>query len=262
MRILKGEKEIKHRLKQGLVVTVIILFFGMSVIPSTSSVVGEGKFPPELYIDGPTQAVVGEPLEYIFILIDPEGCNFSLFIDWDDGNDTGWLGPYPSNEEIILTYIWYRSGNYTIRANARDDNGSQYSATLNVTIIDNHAPEPPQITGARFVKAGILYECTVKVTDPDGDNVYYTIDWGDGTLDDWFGPFVSGEEVKRNHDFGVSGTVRILAIAKDIHGAIGDTGSMKIIIPKSKQIFNLPFLQFLQSVLQFLLLQRLLGWLI
>ena len=35
MRILKGEKELKHRLSKGLTIIVIILFIGISVIPST-----------------------------------------------------------------------------------------------------------------------------------------------------------------------------------------------------------------------------------
>ena len=31
-------------------------------------------------------------------------------------------------------------------------------------------------------------------TDPDGDNVLYYIDWGDGTNSGWLGPYPSGQQ--------------------------------------------------------------------
>ena len=100
----------KNLIKKGLAISNIILFIGISVIPSASSIIGYSRFSPELIIDGPTQGVVGEPLEYFFILTDIEGCEFHLYIDWDDGTNTGWLGPYLSSEEIMLTHVWYESG--------------------------------------------------------------------------------------------------------------------------------------------------------
>jgi hypothetical protein len=207
----------------------------------------------ELIIEGPTTGVVGEPLEYTFILIDPGEGNFSYYIDWDDDTSTGWIGPYPP-EKLYLTHVWNESGLYTIRAKARDAyHQESYDAILNVTIIDNQPPDRPKITGP-WIEV-IPYECKIRGIDPDGDNVSYQIDWDDGDISDWTTWYLSGEEITRNHTYNEQGDFQIKARAKDIHGAIGEWG----VIVKSKQVINLPFLQFLQRVLQFPLLSWLLD---
>jgi len=98
----------------------------------------------------------------------------------------------------------------------------------------NHAPDAPLITGPHFVRPG-THEWIFKATDFDGDDVYYYIDWGEGKFDDWFGPFESCEEVTRNHTFVDYGDVTIMAQAKDIHGAIGEVGTLEVTISKSSQ---------------------------
>lgn len=124
--------------------------------------------------------------------------------------------------------------------------------------LDNEPPNKPKITGPQLISTPGPHEWTFKATDSDGDNLFLFIDWGDGTADDWFGPFESGEEITRNHTYTKYGRVLIRVRAKDIHGAMGDWGSFQF-ININKHITNLPFLQFL---IHFPLLQRLLGWLI
>ncbi len=127
--------------------------------------------------------------------------------------------------------------------------------TNNKVTMDNHPPDAPEITGPRFVKPG-THEWTFKAIDPDGDNVSYYIEWGDGDFEDWSEFFESGEEVTRNHTFYKYGEVTIRTRAKDIHGAIGDWGTLKVTISKSKQIINLPFLQFVGRFIErFLMLE-------
>jgi hypothetical protein len=43
-----------------------------------------------------------------------------LFIDWGDGTDSGWIGPYNSGEEVTKSHKWSEQGNYTIKAKAKD----------------------------------------------------------------------------------------------------------------------------------------------
>lgn len=63
--------------------------------------------------------------KFYFISIDPECENISYFIDWGDGSDSGWIGPFDNNEEIILTHRWLKKGDYTIKAKAKDEKGHE-----------------------------------------------------------------------------------------------------------------------------------------
>jgi len=123
-------------LNKPLAVAVILLFFSVSVIPSTGTLMMQNETLTELIIDGPTQGNVGERLEYMVILIDPEGCTFWLFIDWDDGT-ASWMGPCTANEEYIISNTWYECGIYTIQVIA-GCNGSEYSAELEITITSDN----------------------------------------------------------------------------------------------------------------------------
>jgi hypothetical protein len=83
---------------------------------------------------------------------------------------------------------------------------------------DNGAPYLPDISGPDKGQTGEEYEYTVSTTDPESEQVYYKIDWGDGTCSDWLGPYSSGEEVKVKHTWTGEATYNIRAKAKDIHG--------------------------------------------
>ena len=85
-----------------------------------------------------------------------------------------------------------------------------------VKSLENHAPNAPDIIGPEELKVGISYLFTFVTTDPDGDNVSYAIDWGDGTVILWAGPYKSGQEIHFAHTWTQKGTVCIKAKAKDL----------------------------------------------
>jgi len=119
----------------------------------------------------------------------------------------------------------------------------------------NHPPSAPIITNenirirsrpSRPAPIPGPHNYTFEATDPDGHDVYYWIEWGDDTHEGWIGPYASGEEITVEHTWDWIGTYNIRAKAKDIYDAESDWGYMEVIIPKAKQIINLPFLQFLE----------------
>jgi len=77
-------------------------------------------------------------------------------------------------------------------------------------------PLPPN--GPKVVKVGKEAEFTTTTTDPQGDDIFYMWDWGDGTYSDWIGPFHSGEEASANHTWNQRGKYEIRIKAKDEHG--------------------------------------------
>jgi hypothetical protein len=115
-------------------------------------------------------------------------------------------------------------------------------------------PEKPQ--GPINNKIGV--ECTYNssTTDPDGDNIYYMWDWGDGTYSKWLGPYFSGEKVIASHIWNKKGSYRIRVIAKDEHGVLSEwSESLVITMPKNKASFNSYFsLHLIERFDEFLLL--------
>jgi hypothetical protein len=239
-----------------LIVGILLLSGLGAVAVPTNKMAIKNKLPTKLILDGPPIGILGEPYYCTILLTCEKGCNFSFYLDWGDGTSTGWLGPYLCSAEITLVHSYQECGTYTIRANAVDCNGSHYNATLNITIIDNHPPGRPKITGLYKVRPG-TYNWTFKAVDPDGDDVRYYIDWSDG-IKEWTSWHPSGEKVTRNHTYLFYKIFIVGACAQDIHGAVGEWGYILVEVSKSKQIINLPFLQFVEHFLwRFLILKSL-----
>ncbi len=83
----------------------------------------------------------------------------------------------------------------------------------------NDPPFPPDITGPTEGEPGVEYIYTFLTWDPEDDIVWYKLDWGDGNITDWIGPYESGEEIIRSHSWEEIGTYTIRAKAKDIFNA-------------------------------------------
>jgi rhodanese-related sulfurtransferase len=81
--------------------------------------------------------------------------------------------------------------------------------------IGNRPPEAPQISGLSTGQAGIDYNFTISTNDPDWDNVYYYIDWGDGNSEIYQEAYESGEEVNFTHNWDSSGLFNIEVKARD-----------------------------------------------
>jgi hypothetical protein len=94
------------------------------------------------------------------------------------------------------------------------------------------------------------YNYTFNATDPENENIYYFIDWSDGTSSGWIGPFPSGEEITCNHTWIKKGTYLVMAKAKDIYDQKGPWGTERIII-KYIGKFDI-YLQFIKILKQFL----------
>ena len=92
------------------------------------------------------------------------------------------------------------------------------------------------IDGVTNGKPGEEYTYTLVATDPNGDDVYYYIDWGDEEITDWFGPYPSGETVTAKHIWNEQGTYTIRAKAKDSYNLKSDWVTLEISMLKIKII--------------------------
>jgi subtilisin family serine protease len=79
----------------------------------------------------------------------------------------------------------------------------------------NQPPIAPTITGETKGIIGVEYEYTFNSVDPDDNDVYYYIDWGDGQIEEWIGPYNSGEIATVNHIWTSPNDYEIIAKSKD-----------------------------------------------
>lgn len=77
-----------------------------------------------------------------------------------------------------------------------------------------------------------VVEISLSTTDPNKDDIFYVIDWGDGTIDTTEGSFASGETAVVAHRYINVGTFQIKATAKDVKGNLQKNWSE----PKSLEI--------------------------
>ena len=211
-------------------------------------------------ISGPQFGEIEVDNEYFFVSEDLEGDEILYLVDWDDGNISGWLGPFKSGETIQIFHEWLEPGIYEIRAKAKDtyELESDWSDPYTV-FIGNQQPNPPIINGPINGKIGTTYDYNFSSIDPDGDDIaYYLILWDDDTNSNITGPFLSGETINASHKWTKKGTYKILARATDIFGKNSYWGELTVTMPRQKVTSSLIFLRFLERFqLLNLLLQRL-----
>jgi hypothetical protein len=108
--------------------------------------------------------------------------------------------------------------------------------------INNTPPLTPMISGKTNGEAGKEYEYIFSTVDPDENDIYYYINWGDGSNSGWLGPYSYNEEIKEHHSWSRQGTYTIKAKAKDIYGAESSWTTLTVSMPKNKAFifkFNL-----------------------
>jgi hypothetical protein len=115
---------------------------------------------------------------------------------------------------------------------------------VSVDLTGNTAPAEPVLTGQTQGKTQTSYSYTISATDVDDDALTYFISWGDGTVDEWIGPYESGEEIQVEHTWSQQGDYVIKVRAKDSHDVMGPWTRLEIMMPRS---YHAP-LSFLQHV--------------
>jgi len=114
-------------------------YYGMVVCGDPTLFIIKNNHPNSPDINGPTNGKIRTDYDYIFKAEDSDNEDIYYYIDWGDGNNSGWLGPFNSGYELTLKHKWKISGNYGIKARVKDVNNllSPWN-TLEVNIPRNH----------------------------------------------------------------------------------------------------------------------------
>ncbi len=203
---------------------------------------------------GPYFGLIDEPVQFNGIV---SGGYSPFSWEWDFG-DGGFS--YEQNP----SHVYSNPGNYTVTLNVTDltcetSTGSSWCLVQE----SNNGPNEPEIDGPPGGKTGQELTFVFNALDPDGDDVRFVIDWGDGNSDTTdFVP--SGTDKSVSHVWSVAGNYVISVYAEDIFGNMGPSTSFTIMIPRDKVVNN-PFLIWFQNhPIVFPLLQKLiqLGFLL
>jgi hypothetical protein len=116
---------------------------------------------------------------------DEDDDDLFYFFDWDDGTDSGWVGPFSSGALATAKHIWTTEGDYQIKVKAKDRSGHETAwsdplsvnmdapafiitvqsqfAGVNVTIINNCNETLPKVNWSLSVVGGIFGRINVSL---------------------------------------------------------------------------------------------------
>ena len=170
-------------------------------------------------IDGPSEGIQGEELTFTISTDDIDSDELVYRILWDDGTQN-LIGPLPANEPFEISHSWDAVGTYDMRVFAEDWHKSQSDiAYHSIDIGINHPPSNPLIEGPTELLPGDEGTYTISSTDPEGLNLTYEVNWGDGG-EETFGPYASGEPFEASHTWdGNNSLYSLIVVVTDEYGA-------------------------------------------
>jgi hypothetical protein len=175
------------------------------------------------------------------------GSNDCWLIKTDSNGDEEWSQTYggvPSDwgSDIQLT----NDGGYIITGSTFSYGAGFLDAWLIKIAGENQPPESPTINGPNSGSSKKALNFIFNSVDPDGDDVRFHIDWGDGNSESTsFVP--SGTDKSAGHIWSETGTFVIIASAEDTFGNLGSSTTFSVVIPRNKETKNV-FLQRLMEL--------------
>lgn len=143
--------------------------------------------------------------------------NYCLFIDGVDGEQlhSEYYGTPVDALGAIPDIVG--DGSWEMVAGGRD--GTVYCLSGGLNAIVNDPPSTPTVAGPTTGYTETEYMYTFMSTDPDADEVYLYIEWGDGNVEAWIGPYASGQDAVIPHTWADAGGFNVRAKARDVHTA-------------------------------------------
>jgi len=197
---------------------------------------GSGEL--KAYVNGPYYGLINDLVQFNG---DATGGHQPYYWHWDFGDDG-------TSDKQNPTHRYTNPGNYTVSLTVTDNEHDTSSDTTWTLIQEsNNPPDKPTVDGQTNGKASEYYRYTFTAIDPEGNNVYYYVEWGDDTNSGWIGSYNSGEQVTLSHCWDERGTYIIKVKAKDVFDAESDWAALGISMPKNKPYINTPFAVFLEN---------------
>ena len=100
-------------------------------------------------------------------------------------------------------------------------------------------PIKPSIIGPQRGKIGESFSYEINSIDPEDHQIYFFISWGDGEIEEWIGPFNSGEKQTIEHTWQENGEFTVELRAKDIFDSKSDWTIYQVTLQKYKEFLTI-----------------------
>ena len=169
---------------------------------------------------GPGSGDPGVSYSFTATTIDPDGDQIAFKFDWGDGSESGWSSYVNSGGSATISHSWSGQMTYQVKAKAKDSYGGESAwSTAHDIVIGEPPATPSSPSGPGSGMRDVSYSFTATTTDPDGDQVAFKFDWGDGTESAWSSFVGSGESASMSHSWSGEGTYQVKVKAKDAYNA-------------------------------------------
>jgi hypothetical protein len=248
--------------EDNIIAVLNVDMIGFALTSTHGSNIKIFKNPPSLWISDYTIDIAEEYYEYIHLNVLPlgEAPSDQLYF-WENGFDAVFYHEYEFND-------YYHTPNDIIE-NMNITYATRFSKLVLATlaelavaneVVENQPPDTPEISGQTNGATNTSYLYTFVTTDDDGDYLFYYIDWGDGEVEEWIGPYESDESGEAYHLWEEEDTYTIKIKAKDTHGDESNWTYLEVSMPVNQMTQE----TFLQRVLNqfpnaFAILRYLLG---
>jgi len=212
-------------------------FLGTSKSTTTTASISKPPF-LTINIGGPYSGVINKPVLFSATVLDGKEPYTYLWT----------LGDGSTSTNVTVSHVYSIPGRYDIQVQITDADGRSGTANTYASIDQNYPPAKPTISGTFRGEAGKRYTFQFTAYDPEGQAVYYFVDWGDGTDSGWIGPYISGKPVELSHVWRYEDTFQLKAKAKDIHDAESNWATNSVVMPKTNTINYL--IVFLEHLMQ------------
>ena len=174
------------------------------------------------------------------ISFEPDEIYYMIFTS-EPGKNFGVLAFTDGNYENGKSY--FLNNNRWIECETEDFLFITYTDEIN-----NPPNRPSKPKGPDSGTNNVKYTYEITANDPEEDNIYYKVDWGDGEDSNWLGPYDSGGAIKLSHTWIQPGFFKIRVKVKDIHELKSDwSESLNIDIPKNKE-FKSHIINFIEKI--------------
>ena len=164
-----------------------------------------------------------------------------IYVDDElDGSVTKWLPPFFNYD--------YKTAKMGRKSNEEIDYFDGLIDEVKIYKWPTNPPTKPTIEGPNKGNVNTKYNFEFTSTDPQGQDLSYYIEWGDGDKTGWSAPRPSGDPFPANHTWTTEDTFLIKAWAKNINGVESEEATYSVTIPRYRTVnINHLFLRFLEQ---------------
>ncbi len=209
---------------------------GTSVASASSNAVTPANFPPVVTAEASLTTDEGSALDLTVATFTDVGPvdTHTATIDWGDGSEVeaGTLAEVSNSGSVDGTHTYADNGSYIVTVTVADGDSAESSDSLTVTV-DNVSPTVTASSDQTVGGVFLYLPEGATFTDPGTDDTHtFTIDWGDGTIEDKTS--LAGE-----HQYDAAGTFVVAFTVTDDDGGSG-SDSLQLEVTSAPASVNIP----------------------